>query len=149
MKTYSAVTTNYIEANVALIENKQWKKFFDNAPGGCGGPLYDAGIPFMEELGYVPRGAFHLCTSPAHVVIPDGVLSIGAHAFDYCTGLTSITIPNSVTDISHGAFAKCGHVNITYSGSKQEWKNLATEKNIFEGTTYVCRCSDGVVKKTK
>ena len=147
MKTYNEDVTRYIESNIELIESGEWEEFFSNAPWRCGEPLYDAGIPFMEELGCVPRGAFHLCASPAHVVIPDGVLSIGAHAFDYCTGLTSITIPDSVTSIGRAAFYGCGPIDIIYSGSKQEWKNLVTGKNIFKGTTYTCQCIDGVLRK--
>lgn len=43
----------------------------------------------------------------AHVVIPDGVTSIGNMAFYWCSSLTSITIPDSVTSIGDSAFYEC------------------------------------------
>ena len=42
-----------------------------------------------------------------HVVIPEGVTSIGGHAFDDCRSLTSITIPDGVTSIGEKAFDGC------------------------------------------
>jgi len=43
-----------------------------------------------------------------HVIINNGVTSIGVDAFYYCSGLTSVTIPNSVTSIGDYAFYRCG-----------------------------------------
>lgn len=43
----------------------------------------------------------------SHVVIPDGVTSIGSSAFFYCQGLTSVTIPSSVTSIGRYTFDGC------------------------------------------
>ncbi len=53
-----------------------------------------------------------------HLVIPNGVTSIGIYAFYYCTGLTSITIPDSVTSIGSSAFSGCtGLTSITIPDS--------------------------------
>lgn len=42
-----------------------------------------------------------------HVVIPDGVTSIGCYAFSNCCNIISITIPKSVINIYEGAFSSC------------------------------------------
>lgn len=46
-----------------------------------------------------------------HVVIPDGLISIGDRAFLDCRGLMTITIPDSVTSICDNAFG--GYENLT------------------------------------
>ena len=42
-----------------------------------------------------------------HLVIEDGVTSIGDRAFYNCSGLTSVIIPNSVTSIGNESFYNC------------------------------------------
>jgi hypothetical protein len=51
--------------------------------------------------------AFSYCDSLTSVTIGDGVTSIGDNAFEYCYGLTSIEIPGSVTSIGNSAFYDC------------------------------------------
>lgn len=44
-----------------------------------------------------------------HIVIPNGVSSIGFGAFEDCDDLTAVTIPSSVTSIGKDAFLGAGH----------------------------------------
>ena len=48
----------YIEDNIELIETNEWGEFFKFAPYGAGAILYEAGIPFLEKLGYISDSAF-------------------------------------------------------------------------------------------
>ena len=51
--------------------------------------------------------ALYRCHALKDVVIPESVTNIGEQAFMECTGLTSVTIPKSVTKIGGSAFQKC------------------------------------------
>ena len=51
--------------------------------------------------------AFYSCTDLIDVVLPDSILSIGTGAFYYCNSLESIRIPDGVTRIGEMAFDGC------------------------------------------
>ena len=53
------------------------------------------------------NGAYKNNTEIQHVIISNGVTSIGQTAFNYCSNLSSVTIPNSVTSIGMVAFGSC------------------------------------------
>ena len=53
------------------------------------------------------NGAYKNNTEIQHVIISNGVTSIGKTAFNYCSNLSSVTIPNSVTSIGMVAFGSC------------------------------------------
>lgn len=55
------------------------------------------------------------------LVIPNGVISIGAHAFDGCTSISSVTIPSSVTSIGSFAFWYCTNLNSVYITDLTAW----------------------------
>ena len=60
----------------------------------------------------------HYWGDGGHVVIPDGVTSIGKSVFEDCDDLTSVTIPASVTIIGNWAFTYCDSLQAINVSSK-------------------------------
>lgn len=92
------------------------------------------------------NGTLTKYTGPGgHVVIPDGVKTVGASGFYNCTSLLSVTFPDSVTSIRSSAFRGCSALKevtlpagVTSIGSYafQDCKSL--EKiNIPDGVTRI------------
>lgn len=100
-----------------------------------------------SQLTSISSSAFSGCSRLTSITLPNIVTIIGESVFSSCSSLTSITIPLSVTRIGDDAFKNCGNLQITYLGTKQQWKQLITGLNIFPKTTYVCNCLDGIVEK--
>ena len=70
--------------------------------------------------------AFYECTSLTSVTIPNSVTFIDAYAFRDCTSLTSVTIPDSVTSIGNDAFRDCtGLTSVTIPNSVTSINNRA------------------------
>lgn len=90
--------------------------------------------------------AFYCCTGLTKLTMGSGVTSIGELAFGHCRSLTNVVIPDSVTSIGEFAFGECGTIQITYTGTKQQWEKLVKGKRIFVSTGYTCNCIDGVVE---
>ncbi len=53
------------------------------------------------------REVFAGCTTLMSVVLPQGLLTISAHAFEGCTALASVTFGDSLTSIGNNAFYNC------------------------------------------
>lgn len=68
---------------------------------------------FKCKMPIVSVGMFYGCESLAGLVLPQGVISIGANAFKDCLKLTSIVIPNTVTVIGESAFDNSGLTEVT------------------------------------
>ncbi len=71
-------------------------------------------VPWGEYKSYI-----------AHIVMPDGLTSIGDFAFYDCSALTSVTIPNSVIRIGIRTFANSGLTSLTLPNSVTNIGNLA------------------------
>ena len=130
-------------------------------------------LKLSDNLSVIERYAFYGCSDLTSIILPDSLISIGGRAFSLCDSLHGpLTIPTSTIEICDSAFngcsnlsevninnekirlyyncfANCGHLDITFVGTKEEWKNIIKGKDAFYGTTYVCTCSDGVVKKSR
>ena len=73
----------------------------------------------------IGAGAFTNCSYLTNVIIPDSVMNIGRSAFFGLDGLTSIIIPDSVTSIGSGAFASCTSlVSITVNTNNANYKDI-------------------------
>ena len=70
------------------------------------------------------------------VIIPEGVIGIGAYAFEGCTGLAEIIVPDSVTEIRAGAFAGCSGltaITVPFVGASADAQENATTA---DGSTF-------------
>lgn len=106
----------YIEDNIEFIDNNKWEEFFSNAPDGVGGVLYEAGIPFLEEMTYVPPHAFSRCEDISNITIPNNIIEIEDRAFYGCVNLTYVHIPDAVENISSHAFTNCINLEEVHLG---------------------------------
>ena len=52
----------YIEQNVKLIENSEWKTFFEYAPEGTGQLLYEAQVDFLDDVSAISTNMFYYST---------------------------------------------------------------------------------------
>lgn len=163
----------YIEQNIDLIENEDWDEFFQNAPDGIGGVLYEAGIEFTNNMIKIPDWLFYNskiediiipnsvtkigdysfagCTCLTSVTIPDSVISIGSYAFSSCSSLESIKLPDSVTRISEGAFYDCKILkSVNFNGTIAEWREIGLSQDAFIATSVrKVICSDGIIDITE
>lgn len=80
-----------------------------------------------EDTKVIDGYAFYYCKNLASIVIPYGVISIGAHTFRNCTSLTNVILPSSVMYIGGGAFTGCNNLyyeiynNAKYLGNASNW----------------------------
>ncbi|MDE7440200.1 MAG: leucine-rich repeat domain-containing protein, partial [Clostridia bacterium] len=61
-------------------------------------------------VGKISYDAFTNNLKLKHVIIPDGVKSIGENTFEHCFNLISIAIPDSVKSIGERAFMNCSRL---------------------------------------
>ena len=72
--------------------------------------------------------AFRNCSGLTSITIPDGVTSIGNCAFSGCSSLTSVTIGNSVTSIGSSAFEGCSSLKtVFYKGTAAQWGKISID----------------------
>ena len=96
----------YNERGTAFYNNLEDRKFYEydaDKPGKKGAGLNADGLPFitMPDGSTIATGL----DGSRHLVIADGIETIGAYAFQR-SPLTSLTIPPSVTEIGKKAFER-------------------------------------------
>ena len=99
----------------------------------------------VTEIGYA---SFYNCSALESITIPDDVTKIDGYAFHCCTSLTGITIPAGVTSIGRHAFSNSHFSEITFTGTKEQWKAI-TKGDTWDYYTryYVVHCTDGDLTK--
>ena len=89
----------------------------------------DSIIPTDGSIKRIGNMAF-LHKAPMHLVIPDGVKSIGYRAFAESKNLRSVYIPESVQEISC-AFERCSELeNIFFGGSREQWEAITQHQKV-------------------
>ncbi|MBQ8724128.1 MAG: leucine-rich repeat domain-containing protein, partial [Oscillospiraceae bacterium] len=79
------------------------------------------------------------CENLEAVILPDGLLAIGAGAFDYCSSLRSVTIPESVVNIMSTAFSDCTALeSVVFAGADNETEGDGEALSIGDHAFYVC-----------
>lgn len=144
----------YISNSVISIGGRAFydTAYYNNKKNWQDGALYLDGwlldtdrntIPVNYDIKYGTRGiadeAFLACSWIEKIVVPEGIVTIGASAFSNCIWLETISLPSSLTNIK-GCFAYCTNLsNIYYGGTREQWRalnfGLPDEVNVH--------CSDG------
>ena len=100
------ITLHYNDENADEIEEqiREYSHYDDNL-----NLVIDKYVHVIVDDGVTSIGydAFYGCDSLMSIEIPLSVTSIGDGAFDGCSSLTSIEIPGNVTNVGHWAFEVC------------------------------------------
>ena len=106
--------------------------------------IADSAFRFCEKLTsvtipntvtHIGNEAFYGCAL-SKVVIPEGVVSVGATAFGGNQKLTTITFPKSVKNIDIEALVNCENLKtVNYNGTKAEWSKI----KIHEQNTHLLK----------
>ena len=104
-------------------------------------------ITIPDSVTSISSHAFYNCTSLTSVTIPDSVTSIGGYAFSHCTGLTHMTIGSRVTDIGEYAFSDDVLEEITYKGTKKDWRKINKVRFWrYRSSIKTIHCTDGNIE---
>ena len=73
----------------------------------------------------IADGAFADCAQLASIVIPDGVITVGADAFRGCTALKTVEMYGSVSSIYDNAFNDCTKISkFTFRSTRDRWNEI-------------------------
>lgn len=93
----------------------------DNAFNGCGG--ITGTLLFPGALENISKNVFAGCAGVEEIILPRGVLTIGAGAFNNCSGVQRLWLTNSIQSIGANAFAGMKNLKKVYfSGTISEWE---------------------------
>ena len=112
------------------------------------GDTWDEGTRTLTVNSDLPNEAYKDQTVIEHVIINNGVTSIGIQAFSGCTAVTSVTIGNSVTSIGTSAFESCsGLTSIVVASENTTYDSRDNCNAIIETATntLVVGCKNTII----
>ena len=93
----------------------------DHAFNGCSG--ITGTLVFPGALENISKNAFAGCAGVEEIILPRGVLTIGAGAFNNCSGVQRLWLTNSIQSIGANAFNGMKSLKKVYfSGTILEWE---------------------------
>lgn len=100
-----------------------------------------------EKVSEIGASAFQGCSKLEEVNLQNGINTIRASAFAFCSALKRIEVPKSVKKIDRSAFVASSVCEISYGGSKSQWKSALDNKYLYTTATIygeiTVHCSDG------
>lgn len=149
---------NFIEENIDLIEQKNWRDLYDLASvhipfqiGNLTTNLMYAGINPLDDLDVVLPEMFAEGFID-EVVLPIHISVIKRQAFMNCYMLKKINLPPALLRIDNEAFKGCYELHtITYEGTIKHLKTSFPNWEHFSELFYDCptsfiHCTDGKVE---
>lgn len=149
---------NFIEKNIELIEQKNWRDLYDlasvNIPfqiGNLTTNLMYAGINPLDDLDVVLPEMF-ANSMIEQIELPIQISVIKRQAFKNCYVLREITLPTSIIRIDAEAFSDCYELHtIKYNGTMKHLKLSFPNKEHFsklfdDCATNLVYCTDGEVE---
>lgn len=109
-----------IRALSPTIKERKWGDIFGSAGGivevrgATGKILYEAGMPFLEDLKYVPDSAFY-GSDVKDIVLPYNCDQIGRYAFYGCTELKRVLVNDHINSVGLAAFSYSGIETFPFS----------------------------------
>ena len=149
---------NFIEENIDLIEQKNWRDLYDLASvhipfqiGNLTTNLMYAGINPLDDLEVVLPEMFAE-SMIQNIELPVQIAVIKRRAFKNCYELREVTLPPALLRIDAEAFANCYELHtIRYSGTikhlKMSFPNWEHFSKLFDDcATNLIYCTDGEVE---
>ncbi len=100
-------------------------------------------VVLPDSLKIIDEFAFYDCNDLHEIILPDLLEELGAYSFEYCGSLQRIVIPSKVTKIQNGTFSDCRglkevilHDNIEYIGYKSFYQCFSLEQIILPEKLY-------------
>lgn len=152
MARYGTKVLEFIESNIDLLDNNQFKELFNEAL--THDPLIicnlimlldDNNIDWIQHVDFIPPGAYQWSTRTDSFIIPNHIKTLGAASFAFCE-FNRITIPVSVNKIRRSVFKRCNSIVIEYQGTRSQWEQIDKDPrwNIDNAITQIF-CKDGFV----
>ena len=109
-------------------------------------------ITIPNRVKIIRTRTFDHCLGLKKINLPEGLQEIEGDAFRACVKMTSIRIPRSVKRVGSNIFFDTPIVDIYYGGTKQEFKNVFSYRQIFYydySKPVNVHCSDGTFMFTR